>query len=99
MSQHPSLRAKEKSAKFRSVLKRYERLKALFEKGKWDEDNSVFGLPKLKVLRYKVRKEKAASATSGATQEQSAALEGVASKGEQEPKQQADQKISRESSS
>ena len=62
MSQHPSLRSSDKGRQHRSVLKRYEKLKILKEKEKWDEKDSVFGLVKVKVVRFKVKKEKAAVA-------------------------------------
>ncbi|MCX5667842.1 MAG: small basic protein [Candidatus Omnitrophica bacterium] len=63
MSQHPSLRSSDKDKKHRSVLKRYERIKTLQDKEKWDEKkDSVFGLPKVKVTRFKIKKEKAAAA-------------------------------------
>ena len=63
MSQHPSLRSSDKDKKQRSVLKRYERIKTLQDKEKWDEEkDSVFGLPKVKVTRFKIKKEKAAAA-------------------------------------
>ena len=60
MSQHPSLRSKEKNKKHRSVLKRYECVKELKEKEKWQEGDSIFGLPKLKIVQFKIKKEKAA---------------------------------------
>ena len=60
MSQHPSLRSSEKDKQHRSVLKRHERLKILKEKEKWKDEDSVFGLPKVKVIRFKIKKEKAA---------------------------------------
>ena len=66
MAQHPSLRSKEKSQQRRSVLKRYERVKELKEKEKWKEGDSIFGLPKLKILKFKIKKEKAAPAAEGA---------------------------------
>ena len=69
MSQHPSLRSSDKDKKQRSVLKRYERIKSLQDKEKWDEKkDSVFGLPKVKITRFKIKKEKAAPAegTEGA---------------------------------
>lgn len=67
MSQHPSLRSSDKDKKQRSVLKRYERIKQLQDKEKWDEEeDSVFGLPKVKVTRFKIKKEKAAAAAEGA---------------------------------
>lgn len=61
MSQHPSLRISDKDKKQRSVLKRHERVKQLKEKEKWDEEDSVFGLPKVKITRFKIKKEKAAA--------------------------------------
>jgi len=62
MSQHPSLRSSEIDKKHRSVLKRYERVKSLKEKEKWKDEDSVYGLPKVKILRFKIKKEKAAVA-------------------------------------
>lgn len=61
MSQHPSLRSSEKDKQHRSVLKRYERIKILKGKEKWDEKDSVFGLSKVKVIKFKMKKEKAAA--------------------------------------
>jgi len=58
MSIHPSLRLSDKTKKQRSVLKRTERLKAMMEKGAWKEGEDVFGLPKIKTLRIKIKKEK-----------------------------------------
>lgn len=46
MSQHPSFGGKGKITPKRNVLKRYERVRYLKEKGKWDEDKSILGLPK-----------------------------------------------------
>lgn len=60
MSQHPSLRTKGKGTRFRSVLKRFEKLRHLIEKEKWDKEMSIFGLPKIKMLKFKIKKEKAA---------------------------------------
>ena len=74
MSQHPSLRSSEKDKKQRSVLKRYERIKTLQDKEKWDEKkDSVFGLPKVKVTRFKIKKEKAAAVEGAETAEGAAA--------------------------
>jgi small basic protein (TIGR04137 family) len=75
MSQHPSLRSKRKGIAHRSVLKRYERLKELKEKEKWDEEKSIFGLAKLKILKFKIKKEKPVEA------EAAAGVEGVAAEG------------------
>lgn len=66
MSQHPSLRVSDKDKKQRSVLKRHERIKILQEKEKWKEEDSVYGLPKVKIVRFKIKKEKAAAAAEGA---------------------------------
>lgn len=68
MSIHPSLRISEKGKKQRSVLKRTERIKMLQEKGEWKEGDPVFGLPKIKTVRIKIKKEKTtekAEATAG----------------------------------
>jgi len=74
MSQHPSLRSSDKDKKQRSVLKRYERIKTLQDKEKWDDKkDSVFGLPKVKVTRFKIKKEKAAAAEGAETAEGAAA--------------------------
>ena len=61
MSIHPSLKA-TKGNKQRSVLKRYERIEKLKSDGKWEEEKSVFGLVKGKVLKIKIKKTKTAEA-------------------------------------
>jgi small basic protein (TIGR04137 family) len=61
MSMHPSLKASEKGAKARSVLKRIERIKSMMDKEKWKEGDPVYGLPKIKTIKIKImKKEKAA---------------------------------------
>ncbi len=82
MSIHPSLSSKNKGKRHRSVLKRFERLKEMLEKEKWKEGNSVFGLPKLKSLRWKLKKAKKtveaeAAAAEGAVE---ATAEGASAK-------------------
>ena len=72
MSIHPSLAISEKGKKQRSVLKRSERLRMMLEKGKWREGDSVYGLPKIKTVRIKIKKEKVEKATE-ATAAQGAA--------------------------
>ena len=72
MSIHPSLKSTDKTKKQRSVLKRTERIKSMIEKKTWKEGDDVFGLPKIKTVRIKVKKEKvekvdAAAAVAGAT--------------------------------
>lgn len=71
MSIHPSLSSSKQDKKPRSVLKRIERLRMMAEKGLWKEGDDIYGLPKIKTLRIKIKKEKAAEkapavATEGA---------------------------------
>lgn len=73
MSIHPSLSISDKDKKQRSVLKRIERLRTMLEKGSWKEGDSVFGLPKIKTIRIKIKKEKAEKVETAATAEGAAA--------------------------
>ncbi len=81
MSIHSTLKIAAKGAQQRSVLTRIERIKNLMEKGLWSEGENVTGLPKLKILRVKFKKEKAAekpaaegqAAATGAAAQASAA--------------------------
>jgi len=68
MSIHPSLVISEKDKMARSVLKRTERIRKMQEKGKWKEGDPVCGLPKIKTLRIKIKKEKAAKAETATTE-------------------------------
>ena len=67
MSIHPSLTISEKDKKVRSVLKSTERIRQMHEKGNWKEGDSVYGLPKIKTLRIKVKKEKVEKAADATT--------------------------------
>ncbi len=58
MSQHPSLRVDSVGVKHRNVLKRFERIKKLQEQSKWQDRSSIFGLPKVKSMKIKVKKSK-----------------------------------------
>ena len=78
MSQHPSLRIGRRSKQHRSVLKRYERLQTLRGKEEWKEGDSVLGLPKVKTLRIRVKKEKAAEVAAPGTETPAAATPGAA---------------------
>ena len=69
MSIHPSLKIGAQARRHRSVLKRIERLRWLSEKGKFEEGDSVFGLPKIKTIRIKLKKEKVAKEETEATAE------------------------------
>lgn len=66
MSIHPSLSSSEKDKKQRSVLKRTERIKTMMQKGQWKEGDNVYGLPKIKTIRIKIKKEKAEKVTTEA---------------------------------
>ena len=60
MTQHSSLKASG-NQKQRSVLKRIERIKSLITKKLWgNNESSVYGLPKVKTLKIKSAKKKAA---------------------------------------
>ena len=64
MSLHRSLKSANTLKRHRSVLSRLERMRILQEKGSLDlESSSVLGLPKVKHLKMRIRKEKAAAAT------------------------------------
>ncbi len=92
MSVHPSLTSKDKGKRSRSVLKRFERLKELQEKEKWKPGDSIFGLLKIKALRWKVKKAKKAAEAEEATAE--AAPQGPAEKEVTETKKKtSDKKI------
>ena len=90
MSIHPSLTISEKDKKARSVLKRTERIRQMQEKGKWKEGDSVYGLPKIKTLRIKIKKEKVEKAESATIAEGAPAATGAAAKetGKAAPKAQ-----------
>ena len=65
MSLHKSLEKKNRGP-HRNVLKRFERIKYLKEKDKWDEENpKYYGLPKVKSLKLKVKKVKAEKPAEG----------------------------------
>ena len=66
MSIHSSLRSAGKGKKFRSVLKRYERLRVLKDRKLWSEERSALGIPKVKMQKIKIKKEKAATPADAA---------------------------------
>lgn len=68
MSIHPSLSSSKKDKKQGSVLKRIERLRIMLGKGEWKEGDSVYGLPKIKTIRIKIKKEKAAKVETPAAE-------------------------------
>jgi len=48
MSMHPSFKSANKIVKRRNVLKRYERINLLKERGDWKEGDRAYGLKKTK---------------------------------------------------
>ena len=80
MSIHSSLRTAGRGRKFRSVLKRYERLRVLKDKNLWSEDRPVLGIPKVKQQRIRVKKEKAATPEAASTPPASAAATPTSAK-------------------
>ena len=69
MSIHTSLRtAGGKTGTFRNVLKRHERLRLLMSQGRWTDQHSALGLPKIKPEKRKLKKAapKEAAAAAGA---------------------------------
>lgn len=82
MGLHPSLKRAEKLGGSRSVMTRTERIKWLKEKGKWNEDDPVLGLPKIKIVKLKaLKKEKAKETEEGAAEgTEQAAAQGKAQK-------------------
>lgn len=92
MSVHPSLSSKGKSKRTRSVLKRFERLKELLEKEKWKAGNSIFGLPKVKTMRRKLKKAKKAAEAGEVQAEQAQQAAAPAETPAKKEKKTADKK-------
>lgn len=67
MAIHPSLNSSEKDKRPRSVLKRIERLRTMMDKNQWKEGDDIYGLPKIKTVRIKIKKEKAEKTEAAAT--------------------------------
>ncbi len=67
MSIDKSLLSKSKLVRQRNVLTRPERIKYLMDEGEWDEKKSVYGLPKVKIvkLKKKVKVKKKVEETEG----------------------------------
>ena len=55
-----SLRVNSSSVKQRNVLNRAERLTKLQEMDRWNEDSSILGLPKVRVIKISLKKKKKA---------------------------------------
>ncbi len=59
MSLHKSLKPQNKHQRARNVLTREEQIEKLMEDDEWEEGDSVFGLPKVKVETVSLRKRAA----------------------------------------
>lgn len=79
MSQHPSLRFDSVGTKHRNVFKRFERVKKLQEMGKWNDQSTIYNLPKVKSLKIKMKKVK--EAKEGAAEGAAAPAAGAAAAG------------------
>jgi len=60
MTLHKSLKSKDAMKRHRSVLTRAERIAVLEDESRWEEGESVFGLPKVRQFVMKRRHGKAA---------------------------------------
>lgn len=80
MSVHRSLKASNRLKRQRSVLTRTERLETLASEERWQEGDSVFGLPKVRVFKAK-RKVKVKKEAEGEAVEGAVAAEGDAAAG------------------
>lgn len=58
MSVHKSLKTKGKLTRHRNVLTRTEQLDTLKDDERWQDGDSVYGLPKVRVFRTKRKKAK-----------------------------------------
>ena len=59
-----SLRVRKGMLSNRNVLKRAERLEKLKETERWQESDSIFGLPKVKIQKVAVKRKKKPTASS-----------------------------------
>ena len=79
MSVHKSLKSKGKLVRQRNVLTRWERILTLVQEERWTSENdSPYGLPKVRVVRMKKRvKEKKSEAEEGEAAASSATEESA----------------------
>ncbi len=78
MSIHKSLKNKGTLKRHRSVLSRTERLDTLKDEERWQDGDSVYGLPKVRVIRAKRKK---AAKEEEKLPEGAAVAEGAAAEG------------------
>ncbi len=75
MSLHKSLKSKNKLLRARNVLSREERIEHLKQEERWSEEQSIFGLPKVRVQTKARRREKVAKEEPEATAAEPGAAE------------------------
>jgi len=92
MSLHPSLRT-GKSDSHKSVLTRLERFLHLKKDDKWTEESTVLGIPKVRIIKLKIKKkpkaeevptEEAAAAAAGAEEKAAAPSDKAAAPAKKE---------------
>ena len=86
MTQHSSLKNASVGVKHRNVLKRHERIRTLQTNENWKDRESVYKLPKLKLIKLKVKKTKTEKEGEGATAEGAGAAGLPQAKTEAAPK-------------
>jgi small basic protein (TIGR04137 family) len=72
MSIHRSLVSKTVLTRDRNVLTRAERVRKLADEGKWEEGDSVFALPKVRVRKVKAGGKHKKAAKAGPEEEAAA---------------------------
>ena len=72
-----SLRVRKGMLSNRNVLKRAERLEKLKETERWQEGDSVFGLPKVRIEKVALKRKKKAKKVEEETEEIAATLEAA----------------------
>ena len=78
MTLHSSLKSASVEARHRNVLKRHERIHALQEGGGLENRKSAFRLPKLKLIKLKVKKVKSTKEGEGQVEGQAAQVSPAA---------------------
>ena len=87
MSVDKSLKLSSRLLRHRSVLTRAERIAELRDREKWQEGQSVFGLPKVRVVRARKKPKAKAEAPAAAEGGEGAAAETTTEAAEGQPAQ------------
>lgn len=78
MSQHPSLKTDSVGARHRNVLKRHERVANLRNSDHWGNRESAFKLPKVRLIKMRVKKAKGGKEEGAEGEAKPAAAAGAA---------------------